>query len=141
MKLHSLKSIKSRASRRVGRGGKRGTTAGRGTKGQYSRSGRRLRPAIRDMIIRLPKMRGFRNKTKSDKVTVFNLGDLSEKLKSYSTSGKSLEITHDLLQKAGLLSKNFKGEVKILSNGEIAFPVTLKGIKASKSAQEKMTKR
>jgi large subunit ribosomal protein L15 len=139
MKLHELKSIKGRESRRIGRGGKRGTTSGRGTKGQRSRAGRRIRPAERDLIMRLPKLRGFRNKPKSDTVTVFNLGELSEKLKPFAKNGP-LEITADVLKTAGLLGKNFKGEIKILAEGEIIFPIALKGIKVSKSAQEKIDK-
>lgn len=139
MKLHSLKSIKGRVSRRIGRGGKRGTTSGRGTKGQRSRAGHRIRPAERDLIMRLPKRRGFRNKTKSDKVIAFNLGEISTKLKSFFGTGP-VELTIELLKTAGLLGKNFKGEVKILAEGEIVFPITLKGVKASKSAQEKIVK-
>src|SRR5579862_108293 len=121
MKLHSLKSTKGRESRRIGRGGKRGTTSGRGTKGQRSRSGRRIRPAERDLIIRLPKLRGFRNKIKSDKPTVLNLSDLDAKLKSFVKEG-ILEVDATLLKAAGLISKNTKGDIKILATGEISFP-------------------
>ncbi len=136
MKLHAQKSSKSRVSRRVGRGGKRGTTAGRGTKGQHSRAGRVLRPAIRDLIIRLPKLRGFRNKVKSDKPIVFNLSRLSEALKTHAKGG-SLEITRELLQSAKLLSKNYTGKIKILGTGEAAFPMTFTEIAVSKSVAEK----
>jgi len=139
MKLHQLSSIKSKRIQRIGRGGKRGTTSGRGTKGQRSRAGRRIRPALRDLIIRIPKRRGFRNKIKTDRTVIFNLGDLSEKLKSYSGKGV-VEVNRELLQAAGLLGKNFKGTVKILGDGEAAFPMTIKGIGMSKSAQEKMAK-
>ncbi len=48
-----------RAKTRVGRGGKRGKTAGRGTKGQNSRAGRKKRPEWRDIIKKLPKRRGY----------------------------------------------------------------------------------
>ena len=139
MKLHELKSIKGRESRRIGRGGKRGTTAGRGTKGQRSRSGHRIRPAERDLIIRLPKLRGFRNKPKSDKVLAFNLGEISEKLKTYAEKG-AVEISHDLLRAAKMIGKNYKGEIKVLATGEIAFPITLKGIKVSEAAKAKIEK-
>ena len=44
---------------RVGRGGKRGKTAGRGTKGQNARAGRKKRPELRDIIKKLPKRRGY----------------------------------------------------------------------------------
>ena len=42
----------------VGRGGKRGKTSGRGTKGQNSRAGHKNRPEVRDFIKRIPKLRG-----------------------------------------------------------------------------------
>ncbi len=61
MQLHNLKRITPRHHDKiVGRGGKRGTTAGRGTKGQKARSGHRIRPESRDAIKRLPKKRGYR---------------------------------------------------------------------------------
>lgn len=61
MQLHELWPFHSLYAKktRVGRGGKRGTTSGKGQKGQKSRSGRRIRPAERDLIIRIPKLRGF----------------------------------------------------------------------------------
>lgn len=141
MQLHNLQSIKSnKRAQRIGRGGKRGNTSGRGTKGQRSRAGRKIRPAMRDLIIRLPKLRGFRNKTKSDKAAVFNLGDLSAKLKSYAKPGAPLDVDMALLKAAGLVGKNFRGEVKILGNGEVKFPMVFKGVKVSKSVQAKIGK-
>src|SRR5580698_349333 len=44
---------------RVGRGGKRGKTSGRGTKGQSARAGNKKRPEFRDIIKKLPKRRGY----------------------------------------------------------------------------------
>lgn len=59
MKLHEIRSSsRSYKKRRVGRGGKRGKTSGRGTKGQKSRAGRRIRPQIRDVMKKFPKKRG-----------------------------------------------------------------------------------
>jgi len=61
--LHEIKLEKpNKTKKRVARGGKRGTTAGRGQKGQKSRAGRRIRPAERDLVNRLPKLRGYKNK-------------------------------------------------------------------------------
>ncbi|OGY57237.1 MAG: hypothetical protein A3E61_01280 [Candidatus Colwellbacteria bacterium RIFCSPHIGHO2_12_FULL_43_12] len=69
MQLHDLKPFHlNKTGKRVGRGGKRGTTSGHGTKGQKSRSGHKIRPAERDLIQRLPKLRGFRNKANRNKV-------------------------------------------------------------------------
>lgn len=56
--LHTLQKT-TRRSIRVGRGGKRGKTSGRGTKGQKARAGHRIRPEMRDYIKKLPKRRGY----------------------------------------------------------------------------------
>ena len=140
MKLHSLTSIKSKRSQRIGRGGKRGHTAGRGTKGQHSRAGRRIRPAERDLLMRIPKMRGFRNKPKRDEAIIFNIGVLAGKLKHLASPKAPVTVTVNSLKAAGLISKNFTGTVKILSLGEITFPVAVSGIMVSAAAQQKIKK-
>ncbi|NCN08064.1 hypothetical protein GW944_00645 [Candidatus Parcubacteria bacterium] len=59
MQFHTLKrKTANKKSRQHGRGGTRGKTAGRGTKGQNARAGRKKRPEIRDAIKKLPKLRG-----------------------------------------------------------------------------------
>ena len=59
MQFHNLQSkTKRKRSRQVGRGGTRGKTAGRGTKGQNARAGHKKRPELRDFIKRIPKLRG-----------------------------------------------------------------------------------
>ncbi|MDB5189833.1 MAG: ribosomal protein large subunit ribosomal protein [Parcubacteria group bacterium] len=60
MQTNTLKAATPRiTSARVGRGGKRGKTSGRGTKGQNARSGHKKRPEMRDLLKKLPKRRGF----------------------------------------------------------------------------------
>ena len=59
MQFHTLKrKTPNKKSKQVGRGGTRGKTAGRGTKGQNARAGHKNRPEIRDVIKRVPKLRG-----------------------------------------------------------------------------------
>ena len=59
MQFHTLRAkTKRKYARQVGRGGTRGKTAGRGTKGQNARAGRKKRPEWRDIIKRIPKLRG-----------------------------------------------------------------------------------
>ncbi|MBI2673924.1 MAG: uL15 family ribosomal protein [Candidatus Zambryskibacteria bacterium] len=59
MQFHNLRAkTKRKYARQVGRGGTRGKTAGRGTKGQNARAGRKKRPEMRDIIKRIPKLRG-----------------------------------------------------------------------------------
>lgn len=60
MQIHELKrKTKNKKKIQVGRGGTRGKTAGRGTKGQGARAGRKIRPEIRDRIKKIPKLRGY----------------------------------------------------------------------------------
>lgn len=140
MDLKQFPSIKRKRIQRIGRSGKRGSYSGRGVKGQRSRSGHRIRPAERDLIIRIPKRRGFANVTKTDRTVVFNLGKLSARLKSFAQGKTPLELDRDLLKAAGLLKKGFRGEVKLLGEGEITFPIAVKGIQVSKSAKMKIGK-
>lgn len=59
MQFHTLKTkTKRKYQKQVGRGGTRGKTSGRGTKGQNARAGRKKRPELRDFIKRVPKLRG-----------------------------------------------------------------------------------
>jgi len=59
MQFHTLKAkTKRKYYRQVGRGGTRGKTSGRGTKGQNARAGHKKSPEMRDIIKRIPKLRG-----------------------------------------------------------------------------------
>jgi large subunit ribosomal protein L15 len=140
MKLHSRTSLRPKRLQRIGRSGKRGSYSGRGVKGQRSRSGHRIRPAERDILLKIPKMRGFRNKEKADAPVVFNLSTLSNKLKGHAKAGVPLEVNYALLKTTKLLKKDYKRPVKILGTGEIAFPIAITGFEVSASAKEKIEK-
>ncbi len=90
MQAHEVKTRTPRAVKKVvGRGGKRGKTSGRGTKGQDARAGHRKRPQMRDTIKKLPKLRGegvSRNQFKTEFVhyVVLNLGVLNIEFKMLS---------------------------------------------------------
>lgn len=86
MQWNTLKpKTKRTKSRQVGRGGKRGKTSGKGTKGQNARAGRKKRPEIRDFIKRFPKLRGRgKNSLKS-----FQPRLAGDKLKSHLSSKKA----------------------------------------------------
>ena len=58
MERTNERKTKNKKTRQVGRGGTRGKTSGRGTKGQNARAGRKKRPELRDFIKRIPKLRG-----------------------------------------------------------------------------------
>lgn len=138
MQLHHLTGSHKK-EKRVGRGGKRGTTSGRGQKGQKSRSGHRIRPAERDLLIRIPKLRGFRNKPMTERAQVLTLGRLAETLHARAGKGK-LVITMDTLREAGLISRRYRGPLKVLSMGELSYPMELRGIPVSASAKAKIEK-
>ncbi len=131
MQLHEIKTKNKRETKkRVGRGGKRGTYSGKGQKGQKSRAGAKIRPAMRDILISTPKLRGYRNKPKSPKYTAINLSDLNKI--------KEERITKNTLIENKLIRKNEL--VKILGNGKIESPKKIVKIKTSKTASEKIIK-
>jgi large subunit ribosomal protein L15 len=115
MQFHNLKKNKgNRAAKQVGRGGTRGKTSGRGTKGQNARSGRKKRPEMRDIKKRLPKLRGRgKNFLKSRKAKPLSM-NLS-RMKAYFKEGE--EINAKTLLEKGLI-KTRSGrlpEIKILN--------------------------
>ena len=138
MQLHQIIKSEGRKSQRIGRGGKRGSFSGRGIKGQRSRAGRRIRPAERDLIIRIPKKRGFRNKPVSDRAFILNLEDLAAA--KPSLAALDFAVSPETLRKIRLVPSGYRGEVKILSRGEMDFPVKLEGLKVSKGAKAKIEK-
>lgn len=101
MQLHNLKRNKAnRKAKQVGRGGTRGKTAGRGTKGQNARAGRKKRPEMRDVIKRLPKLRGRgvnALKSRKEEVLAINFSQVKEHFKTKE------EITAPALLEKGLI--------------------------------------
>lgn len=142
MKLHELSTLKTRKPQRIGRSGKRGSYSGRGQKGQRSRSGHRIRPAERDIILKLPKMRGFRNKPKADIPVAINLGVLAKKFEAQGKAAGSaaVAVNHETLRAAHMIKKDYKRIVKLLGTGEIGFAVAVTGLQVSESAKAKIEK-
>lgn len=136
MRLNELSpATGSRKSRkRLGRGvgSGRGKTAGRGTKGHNSRSGGGVRPGFEggQMPIhrRLPK-RGFTNIFKKN-IAVINIHDLS-KFEQDSI------VDEDALFSFGLVKGKIDG-IKLLGQGEIKTPLTVRLNAVSKNAREKI---
>jgi large subunit ribosomal protein L15 len=138
VKLNELKPPESNKRRkRVGRGdgSGHGTTSGRGTKGQLSRSGGKTRIGFEGgqmpLQRRLPHLRGFKNNRK----IIFNVINLSmlESFKEGST------VDYDVLLKKGLIMK--KGNpLKVLGSGDLKKKLTVKANGFSKSAREKIEK-
>jgi len=136
MQINNLqRRTKNKRSVQVGRGGTRGKTSGKGTKGQNSRAGRKKRPEMRDIIKRLPKLRGRgvnSHKSIQDKAVALNLSALEH------FSGTV--VTPTTLVDAGILAKS-SGKfprVKILSGGEISKKLAFRGCEVSAPAKEKI---
>lgn len=134
MQIHELKIKKQKGKKRVGRGGKRGTYSGRGQKGQKSRAGRRIRPAERDLIIRLPKLRGFHNKPQN-KPLIVKINDLIKKVKAFNFKD---EINLLSLKQLNLIPNNYKGQVKIIGDSKELIPLNINGLKISNKLKEKI---
>jgi large subunit ribosomal protein L15 len=136
MKINELtpaagsRSSKKRKGRGVGSG--RGKTAGRGTKGLNSRSGGGVRPGFEggQMPIhrRLPK-RGFKN-IFGKKIATINIRDLS-RFESGSIIDEAVLISSGLI-------KGERDGIKLLGQGDIDFPLTIKVSHISKNAQRKI---
>ncbi|MCZ6852553.1 MAG: 50S ribosomal protein L15 [Gammaproteobacteria bacterium] len=119
-----------KSKRRVGRGGGSGwgTTAGRGTKGQKSRSGGKIAPGFEGgqmpLQMRIPKF-GFRSRVGLITAEV-NLSEIGK------VDGDVVDINS--LRAANLISRNIK-RARVMLSGEIKRAVTVKGIGVSKGAR------
>jgi len=136
MQLHDLKISIKKKKKRVGRGGKRGTYSGRGQKGQKARAGRRIRPAERDLILKIPKLRGFKNKAAKPKPFIIKIKDLIYKVKLLNFNNL-IDIL--ALKQMELLPLSYHGKVKIIGNSDEILPLKLsKEIKISNKLKEKI---
>jgi len=136
VQIHQIKpTIKKKAKKLVGRGGKRGTYSGRGSKGQRAH-GVRVKPHLREIIKRLPKKRGYRFISIQTKPVVINLKVLERKFKEGD------KITPKILAEAGIINllKGKVPEVKLLGSGNVSKKLLVSECQISKSAREKITK-
>lgn len=129
MKYNQLITNRHKNPKRVGRGiaSGQGKTAGRGTKGQMSRTGAKKRPGFEGgqnpLLQRLPKLRGFRSSnTKNDIVFLNQLTALKDKV-----------IDNNALAKSGLVFSQFT-EVKVLNRGDVNAKLNIKLQSISASA-------
>ena len=135
MKLHHLRPAPGSKKRRirVGRGesGRRGKTAGRGTKGLKARG--TVRPGFEGgqtpLIRQIPKMKGFRNPNREE-FTVVNV----EKLAAFDAGST---VTPEDLRSSGLAKK--RGKIKVLGQGDLEVALTVKAHAFSAGAVDKIT--
>jgi large subunit ribosomal protein L15 len=143
MQIHELKpQNKSKKKKRVGRGGKRGTYCGRGSKGQKSRAGsggkNMAEKGRSSWVKRLPKLGGFRAVQCRNYVIKTNV--LEEKFKDGD------KVDPEVLLKIGIVDKLKRGRnkklqrIKILKAGSLKKKLTISGCLVSKTAREDIEK-
>ena len=126
-------SKKSR--KRVGRGdgSGHGTYSGRGCKGQKSRAGYKIRPGFEGgqlpLIKRLPKIRGFTN--------IFRLEYSVVNISRLNIFEAESEVTPEKLVAAGIV-KSLRRPIKILAEGDIDRPLSVKANRFSAAAKAKI---
>ena len=136
MNLYELKpGAPKYAPKRKGRGpgSGDGKTAGRGHKGQNSRSGGGVRPGFEGgqmpLFRRIPK-RGFNN-------SVFRKEYTEVKLSDFESFENGTEVTAELLKEKGIISKVNDGIV-VLGTGNLTKKLTVKAARFTKTASEKI---
>ncbi len=133
-KYNELQVESHKARKRVGRGisAGGGKTAGRGTKGQGSRTGKKLHAMFQGgqngIVSAVPKGRGFKSlRTPAQVVYLDRLNDLKGSVDNFA------------LYEAGLIATPFHN-VKVILRGELSAKLTLKTQGASKSVIEAIVK-
>lgn len=129
----------NKKAKRVGRGGLRGKTSGRGHKGQRQHGGHGIRVEMRDQIKKIPKLRGRgvnSNKSIHEQPVAVNLAVLESSFKEGET------VSPLTLKEKGIISgvAARKQGVKILGNGDVTKALTIEGCALSESASAKITK-
>ena len=136
MQLNTLtRKNPNRKSRLVGRGGTRGKQSGRGGKGQTARAGNKRRPQLRDIIKKLPKLRGYRFKSTVNKCAPVNVGALNIFEAGASVTPATLFFLLLIRKVGGIMP-----EVKILGTGELSVKVEVSNCLVSAVAKTKIEK-
>jgi large subunit ribosomal protein L15 len=136
MQLHTLKrQHPNKKARQVGRGGTRGKTSGRGGKGQTARAGNKRRPQMRDIIKKLPKLRGYRFASATTKPSVVNVGALNVFEAGASVTPETLFEKKLVRRVGGVFPK-----IKILGAGELKIKLAVSDCEVSASAKAKIEK-
>ena len=134
MQIHQLTLTPRKGKKRIGRGGKRGTTSGRGTKGQKARSGASVDPLFEGgrstFIERLKKLRAVKSiHPKKHTVTL-------AKIDGAFKDGETVTLA-SLIEKRLVSKKALKEGAKVVATGSLSKKLTLsEEIGASQKAKE-----
>ncbi len=141
MQLHSFSPhTKKKKIAPVGRGGRRGKTSGRGHKGQSSRAGHKIRPEMRDIIKKLPKLRGH-GKNRSRTVRTNRIAVAPVNIAAIEAN----YVAGEIISPASLLAKGLvrraKGRaplVKILGSGAFTKAFVVRNCAMSEAARKSL---
>lgn len=137
MQLNTLKrKTPNKSNKRVGRGGGRGKTSGRGTKGQNARAGHKKRPEIREKLKKIPKLRGYAFNSIAQKPSVVNLASLEAAFAAGETVSPATLLERGLIRGR----KGATPKVKILGDGELTKKLVFASCSVSNAAKEKIEK-
>jgi len=120
----------------VGRGGKRGKTSGRGGKGQTARAGHKVRPEMRDIIKKMPKLRGYSFNTRNEKPVIVNIGDLELLFSNGETVSPQTIVERGAVE----LDAGTNPRIKILSMGDLSKKLVIENCLVSADAKAKIEK-
>ena len=138
MQLHTLTPTHRARKKRVGRGGKRGKTSGRGTKGQNARAGRRKRPEERDLIKKIPKLRGH-GKNRARTVVAERPRPVAVSLSALAAKfAAQEEVTPRTLVVRGVVARR-KGRtprIKIVAGGTLDKALVVRGCAVTEGARQ-----
>lgn len=137
MQIHQVKrEHPNKRGKIIGRGGKRGTTSGKGTKGQLARSGRKLRPELREIIKKIPKLRGYRFTSIQKDTFPVNLDILESNFSAGSVISPKTLIASGIVERFG----GKKPFIKILGKGKITKKFIINGCEVSETAKAEILK-
>ncbi len=142
MQSNTLKPAHDRIKTpRVGRGGKRGKTSGRGTKGQNARAGHKKRPEMRDLIKKIPKLRGHgKNRSRTVRPAVDYTPINLAALELAFNAGDAV-TTATLTQKGMTSTRGGRVQpIKILGTGTLTKKLDLSGLVTSATAKAAIEK-
>lgn len=137
MQIHQVKrNTKQKKHTQLGRGGRHGKTSGRGGKGLTARAGHKHRPALRDAIKKIPKLRGYKFKSIQNAFYPVNLDVLEKTFKAGDVVNLASLIKAGAVRITG--AKNPR--VKILGRGTLSIALVVEDCVMSASAKSAIEK-
>ena len=137
MQIHQVKrNSKQKSHVQLGRGGRHGKTSGRGGKGQTARAGNKRRPEMRDIIKKIPKLRGYKFASIQNDFYPINLDALEAKF----NNGEVVSLETLTAKKVVRIRGGKNPRVKILARGTLSKKLSVKGCTMSATAKAAIEK-